>query len=180
MDPSDRSFALRIRMMQIICGALMFGVSIATVIFIVLVAQRNGPLVPQPQAGAMPVISMIAIAMLGLCLVLSFVIPAAILRSSVRQLAARGSSQTKVEEDESGLLAIRQTTLIIAYALLEGPGFFCAIAYLLEAQVYTLVGVGVVLVVMMLRFPTMGRICAWLEQQVALVSEIRQLGAAMD
>ena len=110
---------------------------------------------------------------------LTVVLPAALTRAAVRQIAT-GSWQPPAARpgsfatDIGKLLAVRLNTLIVAMALLEGAAFFACIAYLLEGQAVALVAVGVALALMLVRFPTEARVRAWLEQQAERLAQLRQ------
>ena len=78
------------------------------------------------------------------------------------------------DTDTLKLLSVRQTTMIVRLALLEGAGFFCAIAYFLEGSVYALIGVGVILAIMIAVFPTEAGVRAWMERQLEAVRLARE------
>jgi hypothetical protein len=69
---------------------------------------------------------------------------------------------------------VRQTTLIIALAMLEGTALLGCIAFLLEAQVWVLGLTIVALVLILLNFPTEARVSAWLQEQTDRLAELRQ------
>ena len=64
--------------------------------------------------------------------------------------------------------------MLIGWALLEAPAFMACIAYLLEAQAFAAALVGMTIVLMLIRFPTEGRVRGWLEQQNATLSDLHQ------
>jgi hypothetical protein len=178
----DEIFAVRVRTMQIISAALIAGVVTLTGIMIIMVKQNDGPLAP-PNADLPPLVSIIAVVSLAAGIGVRVILPNAILRGAMQRIA--GPSATPPSRDqcagyEGSLLAVRQTTLIMANALLEGPALFCAIAYMLEGQAFTLAGVAVALVLMLWQFPTREGVRAWLERHLDLVLELRQLGGTFD
>jgi hypothetical protein len=78
--------------------------------------------------------------------------------------------------DADKLLAVFQSRCVMASALLEGPGFFAGIAYLLEGQPFALGVTAAAVLLMLATFPTRGRVERWLEVQQARVDEMRQTG----
>ncbi len=69
---------------------------------------------------------------------------------------------------------MRQTTLIVGLAPLEGTAFLGCIAYLIEANPLALAVVGVAVCLMLYKFPTEGRVRTWLEQQAAVLNGMRE------
>jgi hypothetical protein len=61
----------------------------------------------------------------------------------------------------------------MAAALLEGVAFFGCLAYLTEGQVFTLAIPGMVLVLMMLTFPTRDRVGHWIDKQQMRINDSR-------
>src|SRR5206468_1268858 len=93
---------------------------------------------------------------------------------------AAGTGQTPHATGPSALadvagqfLAVEQVTMIVGMALLEGTGFMGCIAYLQEAQPLALGVVGVVVVLMFLKFPTAQRVRARLERMADQLTEMR-------
>jgi hypothetical protein len=76
--------------------------------------------------------------------------------------------------DASKLLAVRQTSMIVGLALLEGAAFFACIAYLLEGQLWVLAIILTAMVLMMVSFPTEGRVQSWLAWQADQLDELRR------
>lgn len=169
----------RLRVMQIVAGALLLGVGVfLAIVFIAAPARANGAgLAP---AGGTPVISFAAVVMLAVNAPLSFLVPGFVTRTALRQIASGtwqggpGADAASYNTDALKLLAVRQTSLIVGLALLEGVAFLGCIAYLLEARPFVLGVVLVALTLMLVKFPTEGRVRAWLEQQANLLAELRQ------
>lgn len=180
-SPDDMLPPKRLRVMQIIAGALLLGVLTFLAIALFLVSGR-----PQGAAGGtadgLPVISVLAVMLLVVDAPLAFVVPSFLMRSAVRRIASGawqappGSDPAAFASDAAKLLTVRQTALIIGLALLEGVAFFACIAYLLEAQPFVLAVVLVAVALMLVNFPTEGRVRAWLERQADLLAELRQQG----
>jgi hypothetical protein len=169
----------RLRVMQIVAGALVAGVLIflAVVLFLVHV-QRNGQGMGRPQE--LPIITLVALVMLASNAPLSFVLPRAQARMALRQIAAgtwQAPPQGTADQfatTTGRLLAVRQTTLIVSLALLEGAAFLGTIAYLLEANPLALVVVLLAVLLMLWQFPTEGRVQGWLDRQQEQLAAFRQ------
>jgi hypothetical protein len=177
VDP-ERDLTQRLRVMQILAFGLLGGlvVFLAISLFIVLVTNNGQGLAP-PQP---PVLSVVAWVMLPVCGLLSFLIPRMVTQAGLRQMAAGtwqvppGGDPAAVATAGSQLLMLRQTTLIVGLAQLEGAAFTGCIAYLVEGQLAVLLVPGVVILLMLGTFPTEGRIRAWLERQAEVLAELRR------
>jgi MFS family permease len=167
--------------MQIIAIALLLGLAIflGIVLYLVLVQnQGHGNAPPRD----VPINSLMAVVMLIVTAPLAFIIPRLLTRLALRRIAAgtwrisEGVPPTVYarDGDKFKLMIVRQTTLIVGLALLEGSAFFGCTAYLLEAQPLALGVVGVAVVLMLCKFPTYVRVRAWLDRQADALSELRQ------
>ena len=174
-----------IRVCQIIVGALIMGV-VMFLVMVVLVIPRfdGGAPVKAEVAGAadvgpataLPIITYVALAMGASVLVLSFLIPQVSVSQARRQIA-KGTAPKPgrtAEEDTASLLPIYQTQLIIGAALLEGGAFFATVAYMLERRPMALAAAGVLLGVLVTRFPTIDRLRGWMDRQTEIPLEERQ------
>ena len=72
-------------------------------------------------------------------------------------------------------LAFYQTRMIVGAALLEGPAFFLLIAYLIERSPWSLAAAIFMILGVAAHFPTEQRVAEWVEQQMSLLEEERQL-----
>jgi hypothetical protein len=188
VEPDQVVTPLRMRTMQTIASALLIGVIgfLGFVLYFAQVVNNGKPLAP-PQN--MPMISFIAVAMFCMCVPLSFIIPSVQIRSALwRILQGRWSVPLDPEVDPAvraqirmsyatagdKLMLVRQTTMIVAFALLEGSAVMACLSYLLEGQPFVLAIVGADVFFMLCKFPTEGRIRAWLERQAVLLGEMRQ------
>ncbi len=167
----------RLLTMQIIAAALLLGVLIFLGIVLYLVFGQG-----QGQAmgdGDLPVVSLIAVLLLMTNAPLSYVVPRLQAQAALKQIAAGtwkappGADAADFGSDAGKLLAVRQTSMIIGLALLEGVAFLGCIAFMLEGQVFALAVVGVAYLLMLTQFPTEGRISAWIERQLAVLAETR-------
>jgi hypothetical protein len=164
----------RIKVMQIIASAQVLG--LAAFLAIAGILGQSRPPLPE---GQVPIVTYMGLLMVVMVLPMSFLVPITITRKALMNIARPAptspSSEPSADTNVLGqLLAIRQTGTIIALALIEGGGFFCCVAYLVEQSPLALGGAIGCLIVMASRFPTFGNISAWLEQQMALITTIRQ------
>lgn len=165
----------RLRVMQIVCLALILGalIFLGIALFMVLTERLN------PRAG-LPFVSLMGLALLVVDGPLAIILPGVMARSAVKKIAA-GTSTPPVEGsaddlagDDMKLLAVRQTTLIVGLALWEALAYMSGIAYMLEGQSFVLAIAGVAILFMLGSFPTMRSVRVWLERQRPLIEEIRQ------
>jgi hypothetical protein len=174
----------RLRVMQIIAAALLIGVTTFLVIVLYLVHVQNQGHGNAPP-GNLPIISLMGAGFLVVLAVLSFVIPAMIVRSNLAAIAAgtwkppqrRSPAFIPVEApatDAGKLFLLYQSTMIVGLAPLEGACFFNCIAYLVEAQPYTLGVLGIGILLMLARFPTEGRVRHWLEDRQERLAQVRR------
>ena len=178
--PDLERLASRVRVLQIIAFALLFGLSAFTgiVLFLRLGGQMNLP------ARETPIITFLAAGMLALNLPLSLLLPKFIAQGALKRIAAgtwtpmqgRGPTPT-FRDDAERLFAVRQSALIIGLALLEGAGFLGCMAYLVEGVPYVLCVPAVALVAMLLRFPTKWGTLGWIEAKLAEIDALRSRGA---
>jgi hypothetical protein len=177
-DPDDVLFQQRVRVMQIVAGTLLTGVLVFLVIAIATASNRG----PQRGEATLPVVSIVAVVMLMVQLPLAFFIPHSGIQAGTRRIASGawqgppGSDPTAYASDTAKLLAVRQTAMIIRSALLEGVAFLGCIAYMIEGRAIALGVVAVAVIVMLLTFPTRGRVRSWVEQQANRLVELRQDG----
>jgi len=76
--------------------------------------------------------------------------------------------------DAGKLAAVFMTRTIVLGALLEGPAFFLLIAHLIEATPESLIGAAVLVLLLVLSFPTHGRMVSWIEGQLHEIEQRRQ------
>jgi Short C-terminal domain len=179
VDVDEALAPQQLRGVQIIASALLMGVvAFLALVLVHVFVQNNGQGLAPP--GGLPILSLLAVAMLAVCAPLAFVIPRIQTQSALRQIIS-GSWQLPPGFDPmlfatSGakLMAVRHSTLILGLALLEGPAFLACIAYLLEAQAFALGLIGVAIALMLYKFPTESRVRTWLERQVNQLAELHQ------
>jgi hypothetical protein len=168
--------------MQIIVFALVMGIVsfLGVVVFI-----RHGPNPPNAANNTGPMLTYLGIGFAALMLVLHFVLPLLFV-SNVRRLIVKGAwnpagrgdpvsaehlSRMSDADKLCSLFPLYQSQLIVSAAVLEGAAFFNLIAYLLEGDVVSLVVVGLLLAVMLVRFPTNNRAERFLSEQLELLRQ---------
>lgn len=163
MNPSNTA-AATVRTMQIIAGALIVGVVLFSAIAW-FVVPRGGP--PHDTS---PLISVLGAAGAVVQVVLAFIVPFKLQQPASRKLV-ESMLPPQVREklgqstEQSGLLAVYQTRMIVAMALLEGAAFFNIVAYIIEQNWWTFAVVGVLLLFLLGMFPTRTRVEQWIENQ---------------
>src|SRR5262249_26537705 len=138
----------RIIIVALALGVLMF-LGIA-----VFMRQDNPAPVPD-----LPILTYVALAVAAIQTVLQGILPGLVAGGMRRQLAAGKWPPPRpgwsVPPDDRGkLCSLYVTRLILGAALLEGAAFLLLIAYLLEGSVLTLAGAGLLLAMLLLKFPT--------------------------
>lgn len=155
---------------RLIVTALIAGLLFFLTIGVFLVEIRGpGGGAPMPQ-GNQKVLTLVAMALFLVQVPLSFVLPRAMLRASLRKLAAE---DRLVVENLPRLLGLRQASLVLGLALLEGVGFLCCVAYLTEGHRVGLVLAGMVLLLMLFRFPSEIGTRLWLERYLSGLEDLR-------
>jgi len=170
-ETDDTLLRQRLRVMQLIAAALILGV----LFFLGIVLFQRGA---EPPAGGVGIISLVAVLLLATNAPLAQVLPAILTRSALRRIAS-GTWQAPPgaagghDSDAAKLLTVQQTAMLIGLALLEGVAFLGCVAYLLEGEAVALAVVGVALFLMVLNFPTEGRLRAWLQAQEDRLAALR-------
>jgi hypothetical protein len=178
-SPEDSLTRQRLVTMQIVAGALTAGAIIFLgVVLFVVHGRHNGQGMGPP--GGLPIVSLMAVVMLGVLGPLAFIVPGILTKAALRQILTGawktppGADPTAFATVGAKLMAVRQTTMILGLALLEGTAFTGCTAYLMEAQPFVPGVVGVAIVLMLCKFPTAARVRAWLERQAEALTELRQ------
>ncbi len=170
-NSDDALIAAGTRTMQIIGGALLIGLLSFLVLATILVQQRGGPL---GQPGQVPFIALAALVFVPVQVVLWLIVPGVIAKQQLVAIAQEKADAITTPGGDTGrLLAACQTEFIIGRALLEGGGFFAAVAYLIEAHPATLTLGGVIVLLMAMSFPVRLRIEVWLDQKQRQLEELR-------
>jgi len=175
-SPRDLCEKLRpgVRTLQIVIGALAFGVVSFAVVAIVIRA-----LDPQPD-GAAGVLSLMAYGMAPVALVLSRVMQAVVINGSRKQIIAgtyAKPTESLAELGERGaLFTVYQSSLLVGGAILEGAAFLCIAAFLIEGSWPALVLAGGLLLALLAMLPRTERVTQWIEAQHRLLNEEKLLG----
>jgi hypothetical protein len=158
----------RTLVMQIIAGALASSVVVFAVVTLVV---RQG----EPAESA--VISYVAIPLTIACLVGSPIVASRIVgiaRQSLVQGTLKPPPDAPTGNGDVALLAgIYQTKLIIAAAMIEGAAFLNLVAYLLDGHVWTLAAAAVLLFILLMQFPTTGRVETWVSDELESLQQLR-------
>jgi len=172
--PDDDLLRPRVRVMQVIAAALPLGV-LAFLTFVLVQGKGSGMAPP----GAFPWLSIVAVVMLLVNLPFILFLTGSRTRTALREIASgtwqppRGAKATDFTTDASKLLSVRQTTMLIPLAALEGAAFCGCLAFMLEARPFALGVIVVAIILMLLNFPTEGRVRAWLDVQADRLAELR-------
>lgn len=143
-----------IRVMQIIAGALMFGVVVFGAVAVVLSLGKQ----PDPQRT--PMVAYIGAGFTVIALMPFAVVPGLIEKTGIAKLDRNNLSAV-----DQQLCAVYQTKMIAGMAILEGAAFFNIVAYMSQLQIWSLAIAGGLVAVMAAMFPTRTRIEQWLETQ---------------
>jgi hypothetical protein len=180
MSEAEERFLKILRVLQIVHGAMFMGPLLALAILLLLLHQQGRSLTFGADP---PLFTLIALVFLLTMVPLSFVLTAVSIRAGVQRIAGGTWQAPRYEEgrtmnapftDAEKLMFIRQTANIIGIALLEGATFFSVITVFLDGHVAALVAAAVGLGLILLRFPTEGRIRAWLDEQGDRLTQLRQ------
>jgi hypothetical protein len=177
MSLTDQDAALSgcLRTGRILIGALALGV-LTFLGLAVFVRQSNPAPVPD-----MPFLTYVALAVGALQAVLQGILPGLIGAGLRRQIAAgkwppARPGQSVPPSDRAKLCALYLTRLIVGAALVEGAALLLLIAYLVEGSVLTLAGAGLMLAMLLVKFPTRPGLEGWLPDQEELLRRERMPG----
>ena len=183
-DSDDRSNQLdgQAWVCQIIAFALIAGV---TIFFGIAVLIRfnsgKGWIAAEPWdlAPVRAILSLLSVVMAAIMAVLSFVVPKAITTAMRRQIAKgqfpKNEEGVPLAIDTAGAFRVAYLNqMIVGMAMLEGAAFFCGISFLLEGRLPPPIAAGVLILLMLARFPTRGSIEGFVEDQGAKLLEDRQ------
>jgi hypothetical protein len=177
IDETD-AIQTTVRTSQIIVGALASGVAFFGVLVLTVLSDQTAA--PSPNG-----LTFMAVAFGVISLVLSIIMPVILVDSGLRGIV-RGTTPDETKPTESGqrhiypasdvgrLLPLFQTQLIVASALNEGGAFFGFLAYMLEGQTLALAVAGVLVAVILSRFPTTDRVQGWLDARLQRLDALRR------
>lgn len=163
--PSNQSLAARVRVLQIIVGALAMGVgSFLAISFVIWNRPAQGQ-----NRDVLPILTFASFGMLAMAAVGSFVLPRIILATARKKMIEEGVTQ-------DGMLVALQTKTIVGCAMLEGAAFASILAFGMEGNPICLAGAVVMLLGILVHMPTLSRVENWLETQTRQIELERQLG----
>jgi hypothetical protein len=169
LEPAQREqLKPHLRTMQIIVGALAFGVVNFLVVALWIVLSGNDPPVVPPS------LTYVAIGAAVIAVVASFVVPSIIAGPLKRQMATDESASSLPVVTRHA--AVYQTMLIIRCAILEGAAFFCLVSYLVEHHIAGPVAATLLLLVIVAQIPTHSRLESWIEYALVESNQLGQLG----
>jgi len=180
LTDDERAFLARAtRTMQIIVGALAWGVILFFLVVVFFLRQQQpGPLPGEPILTYISGFAGLA-AMLG-----AIVVPGMIIRGQRKDMlggklppdaGAGGATRTDAERELGPIVASYQTALIVRSALVEGAAFFCLVAYMLEGQTLSLFAAGVLLAFLLRGIPTKSRVEDAVEFERTTIKQLRPL-----
>ncbi|TXT21958.1 MAG: hypothetical protein FD138_3880, partial [Planctomycetota bacterium] len=172
LEPDKALFTMRIIAGALIGGVVMFaGVASVVVFSQVPAAQPGGQPPAGPQNGS-EILMYLAMALAAVAAVMSFVVSNLVSAAGVKGVArmAQDGTATGPKELFGRLLAVAQTKMIIAMALVEGAAFFNLIAFISTKSLIPPAVVGALLLVMTIHFPTKLKLARWLEDQQRFLS----------
>ena len=166
LPPEEVSPQMMVRTGQIICGALMMGVLMFTLVVCVMrfgsAGQQVDQPADQPRAESL-LLPGVAAAFAAILLVVRMVVLPSVVRDGLKQTAARKPIEELRKID---LYGVYQTRMIVGCAMLEGAAFLNIIAFLMAGQIWTLGIVGLLLALMALMFPTIDKVDSWADEQL--------------
>ena len=160
-QPLDPDQPYQFRLIQIIVGALMMGLMFFFLIalFITLGKKPENPSVSY----LIPVMAVMEL--------MGWFIVSRSLTNNYRQKINRQFDWRSLNEVEieNVFYPGYQTLTIIEFALMEGVGFFSCISFIIEAQTWVPIVVGVILLAMVVLFPTRNGFQNWVRTQRELM-----------
>ena len=167
LEPDKALFTMRIIAGALIAGVVTFGGVASVLVFGQAPAAQPGNPAQGPN-----VLMYFAMAFAAGAVVMSFVVPNLISAAGVKGVAKMAQDGTATGPNElfGRLLAVAQTKMIVALALVEGAAFFNLIAFIITKSMVLPAVVGALLLVMAIHFPTKFKLARWLEDQQRLLS----------
>ena len=157
-----------VRVLQIICMALMAGVLFFLVIMLIVAKEKINW-----ELSTLPLIGIVFAIPAYVC---SFIVPKIVAGTALKVAASKLDDEGHKADSETGLkriFEVLQTTSIIRYAMLEGAMFFNVMMYFLSGSIVSLIIVGLGLAIMAAHFPRQEPTVAWIEERVSDVKQNR-------
>jgi len=159
-----------VRTMQIIVGALAIGIVNFLVVALWIVLSSNDP------AADPPLLTYVAMGTAVLAFAASALVATFIAGPLKQQVANAQAFDSGGVRDFRTYAGVYQTLLIIRCAILEGAAFFCLVSFMVEHQNAGLVVATILLLAILVQFPTMPRLESWIETELLAAEQMRQLG----
>lgn len=176
-QPDDLS--ARVRTMQIIVVALTMGPTI----FLAIVSFATQAINMGNAFGGLPLLTLIGIGLVAFELAARAIVIRTMVAKARRDIlhgvpvfGNRISASADDSDPATQLVALYQTRMIVSAALLEGAAFFLIIAYMVEHSPWALAAAIALIVAVAVHFPTQARANEFVERQLAILEEERQLG----
>jgi len=144
-----------VRMLQIIVAALVSGVLMFAAVALSL----------SERVAEMPMLGYVGLGFATIAILVWSIVPAQIVATQRNQRVARNEGAVA----EAELYQSFMTSRIVGNAVLEGAAFFNVIVYMSEGQWWSLAIVGLLLLMMLMNFPTRDRLDAFVAEQQALI-----------
>jgi hypothetical protein len=152
------SLEVRVRVLQILTGALVVG-AVSTLLILALIRSLN----PIPQADP-PLVSFVLLGFTAVQLVAAWVVPGLIAAAGRRRLASLPEGKD-TSADAGAWYALYHTCHVVRLAMLEGIALSLIIAYFVDSWTPPLLVAAVVIALMLLLFPGAARVARWVEAQ---------------
>jgi hypothetical protein len=141
------------RNIQIIAGALIFGVLVLAAIAVFVAQGQQG-------GNALLLLAYVAAAFSAVELIVSFFVPAIATRQKLQELRAQAGEVSAMD-----YFGVYSTQIIVRAALLEGAALLCCIAYM-NTQAWWILATGLALAAVIgIFFPTRGRFDDWVRAE---------------
>jgi hypothetical protein len=166
--PSREKIAMQVRTLQIIVAALAIGCLTFAAIAVVL---KSAP-EPAEDEDRFPVVTSMALAFGGFALGAQAVLSPLLLKQTRQSLVQQEGTSP---DDAMRILSGYQTSTIVVAAFAEGACFFNLVAHMIDGSPYTLAMAGLLVLTILMRFPTVNGVADWLEREMRLVKEEREI-----
>lgn len=184
---SERSWqadvARQVRTLRAIVAALVLGPSVF-LMAVLMASSGEG----RAQGGP-SVLTWVALAVAGLCVVLRLALPGAVVSSARRRILrgqydpgarATGARRRQLETffqrtgDAGRLMIVYMTTTLLSGAILEWAAFFLLVVYMIDPQVLSLGVAAALILAIAAHLPWQARVFAWMDGQLRRLEEERQ------
>jgi hypothetical protein len=174
--------ARQVRTLKIIVAALVLG----PLVFLIIVCSMPGH---EPAEAGFPVLTTIALAVAGLCVIMRLVVPGVVASAARRKILrgqynpgarSAGAQRRQLEAffrrtgDAGRLMIVYMTSTILAGAILEWAVFLLLVVYLVDRQALSLAAAIAILVAIAAHVPWQTRVFAWIEGQLRRLEHQRQ------